>query len=453
MIKNSSADLGTGSIGKLLFQLSIPAIAAQIINALYSIVDRMYIGHIEKVGDLALTGIGLTFPILMIISAFSVLVGMGGAPCAAIKMGEGDNEGAEKILSNSFVMLVGISILLTIFFFTFKRPLLYLFGASDNTIGFADEYLSVYLIGTIFVQIALGLNPFINTQGFAKISMATVTIGAISNIILDPIFIFGMNMGVKGAALATILSQAISAIWVLRFLYGKKTTLKIKPQYFKLEKKVVMPVLALGLSPFIMQSTESLVNVVLNKSLSIYGGDIAVGSMTIISSLMQIMVMPTMGLSQGAQPIISYNYGAGDMNRVKKAFKLLFLWTMVFAIVLWTLVMVFPEVFVGIFNNNPELTRQTVWGMRIFFAMFFMMGAQSACQQTFLALGRAKISVFLALLRKVILLIPLVLILPPFMGVKGIYIAEPIADAIAAITTTTCFFIFYKKVINIDLNK
>ncbi len=448
-------DLGKGSIGKLLLRLAVPAILAQIINALYNIIDRIYIGRIPEVGDLALTGIGLTFPVLMLISAFSSLIGMGGAPCAAIKMGEEKKEEAEKILGNSLSALLGLSAILMVFFYVLKGPMLRMFGASENTFGYANDYLSIYLIGTVSVQLALGMNPFINTQGFASTGMATVLIGAICNIILDPIFIFGFGMGVKGAAIATVISQTISAIWVMCFLLGKKTKLKIKKCHMKIEKKIVLPIIALGISPFVMQATESLVNIVLNKSLFIYGckvggatyGDTAVGAMTIISSVLQVMLMPLSGLGQGAQPIISYNYGANNMERVKKTFKLLFITSLGTALVLWALVMVFPGFFVSLFNDKPELTEMTIWGLRIFLSMIWVMGAQFACQQTFLALGQAKISLFLALLRKVILLVPLVLILPLGFGFNGIFYAEPIADALATTTTVVCFTLSYKKIL------
>lgn len=459
-METASNDLGRGSIGKLLFKLAVPAILAQIINALYNIVDRIYIGRIPETGDLALTGIGLTFPILMLITAFSSLIGMGGAPCAAIKMGEGKKAEAEKILGNSLSALLVISAILMVFFYSFKGPLLMMFGASSNTFGYANDYLSIYLLGTISVQLALGMNPFINTQGFAGMGMATVLIGAISNIILDPIFIFGFGMGVKGAAIATIISQTISAVWVMWFLLGKKTKLKIRKSNMKISKKILLPIVALGVAPFIMQATESLVNIVLNKSLFIYGskvggeayGDTAVGAMTIISSVLQVMLMPISGLAQGAQPIISYNYGANNMDRVKKTFKVLFISSVTMALTLWAMVMIFPGFFVSLFNDKPELTEMTIWGMRIFLSMIWVMGAQMACQQTFIALGQAKISLFLALLRKVILLVPLVLILPLGLGFNGIFYAEPIADTLAATTTVICFVLSYKKIIQKKLN-
>ncbi len=440
--------LGTESIFKLLISLSVPAILGQIINALYNIVDRMFIGHIEGVGAVALTGVGVTFPIIILITAFSSLIGMGGAPKAAIKMGEGRNDQAEKILGNSVVLLIIISIILTVLFIVYKEPLLYMFGASDETIVYANEYLNIYLLGTIFVQLSLGLNPFINTQGFSKISMITVLIGAVLNIILDPILIFGFGMGVKGAAIATVISQAVSAIWVLKFLNGKKTLLKIKKVNFKVEKEIIIPVMLLGLSPFIMQSTESLVNIVFNSTLQRYGGDNAVGAMTIASSIMQVFTMPLLGLTQGAQPIVSYNFGAKNLDRVKKTFKLLLLFSMGISIVLWALLMIFPSIFIGVFTSDESLKQLSIWAIRIYMATIFVMGAQFACQQTFLALGQAKISLFLAVLRKIILLIPLVLILPKKLNLFGVFLSEPIADTIAVTVTVISFAIFYRKTLN-----
>ncbi|QGU94573.1 MATE family efflux transporter [Clostridium bovifaecis] len=444
----SGTDLGKGSVGNLLFKLALPAIIAQLVNVLYNIVDRIFIGRISN-GHIAMAGVGVAFPIIMIVSAFSALLGGGGAPLAAIKMGEGNKEEAEKIMSNSFSTLIIEGAILTVIFMIFNEPILWTFGASSETIGFAKQYLNIYLIGTVFVQIALGMNPFINTQGFAKIGMSTVMIGAVINIALDPIFIFGFNMGVKGAALATILGQLASAIWVLIFLFGKKSILKIRKRYLTPELKVIILIVSLGVSPFIMQSTESLVLISMNNKLQMYGGDLAVGAMTIMSSIMQIILLPLMGLSQGAQPIVSYNFGAKQINRVKQIFKLLFLSCIAYTAAMWIALMMFPEVFVAIFNNKPELVEITSWSIRIFFAGILLFGAQIACQQTFLALGQAKISLILALLRKVVLLIPLIFILPNFFENKlqGVLMAEPIADIIAAITTSICFSVFYKKVL------
>ena len=440
--------LGEESIGKLLLSLALPAIIAQLVNVLYNIVDRIFIGRMEN-GDIAMAGVGVAFPIIMIISAFSALIGMGGAPLAAIKMGEKDNDGAEKIISNSFSTLIIIGIICTIVFLIFKENILWAFGASDATIGYATEYLTIYLFGTVFVQIALGMNSFINTQGFANIGMITVLIGAVINIVLDPIFIFTFNLGVKGAALATIFSQFVSAIWVLTFLFGKKSILKIRKEYLVPKLKVLLPITALGVSPFIMQATESAVLISLNNKLSMYGGDLAVGAMTIMSNIMQIVTLPLLGLSQGAQPIISYNFGAKNIDRVKKTFKLLLTSCLIYTFTMWGALMLFPEFFVGIFNNNPELIEITSWSMKIFFAGIIIFGAQIACQQTFLALGQAKISLFMAILRKIVLLIPLIFILPTFVGAEGklaaVLSAEPISDITAALTTVIVFTVFYKK--------
>lgn len=450
MKKERQNDLGNDRIGSLLIKLAIPAILAQIINALYNIVDRIYISHIPVVGEDALTGVGVTFPILMIIAAFSAFVGMGGAPRAAIKMGEGKNDEAERILGNCFILLLIISAALTAVFTIWGRQMLLSFGASENTIEYANSYMRIYVLGTVFVQIALGLNSFISTQGFAKISMKTVLLGAITNIVLDPIFIFVFKMGVQGAALATVLSQMVSAVWVLFFLFSKKTKLKIKPCYFKLSPKVFLPVFALGMAPFIMQSTESLVNIVLNSSLQEYGGDSAVGAMTIIGSVMQFCTMPLAGLGQSGQPIMSYNFGAGKMDRVKKAFKLLFISALCYSTCMWLLAMLFPQMFVSLFaSGKPELAEISVWAMRIFMAGTFVMGAQFACQQAFVSLGQAGMSVFMALLRKILLLIPLVYILPLFIEDKvfAVFLAEPIADILAATVITATLFCTFNKIL------
>ncbi|NEU04212.1 MATE family efflux transporter [Clostridium senegalense] len=445
-MESNNTDLSKGNVGKLLFKLATPAIIAQIVNVLYNIVDRIFIGRIEN-GDIAMAGVGIAFPIIMIISAFAALIGMGGAPLAAIKMGEKDNDSAEKILSNSFSMLIIISLILTVTFLIFNEPILWAFGASNATIGFAKDYLIIYLIGTLFVQISLGMNPFINTQGFAKIGMITVLIGAAVNILLDPIFIFVFDMGVKGAAIATVTAQFVSALWVIFFLFGKKSILKIRKKYMVPNLKIIFPIITLGVAPFIMQSTESLVLITLNNKLQVYGGDLAVGAMTIMSSISQIVTLPLTGLTQGAQPIISYNFGAKNIDRVKDTFKLLLKSSIIYAVVVWISLMVFPEVFVSIFNDKAELLAITSWSIKIFFGGIFAIGAQIACQQTFLALGQAKTSLFLALLRKIVLLIPLTFIIPIFMENKlqGVLLAEPVADIIAAITTVTCFTIFYKK--------
>jgi len=448
-MSNTNNDLGKDNIGKLIFKLATPAIIAQLVNVLYNIVDRIFIGRMEN-GELAMAGVGVSFPIILLISAFSSLVGMGGAPLVAIKMGQKDNEGAEKIMTNSFSTLLIVAATLTIVFTLFKEPILWAFGASEATIGYALDYVGIYVLGTVFVQIALGMNAYINTQGFAKIGMMTVTIGAIVNIILDPIFIFGLNLGVKGAALATITSQGVSAIWVLRFLNGKKSILKIRKKYLKPDVKVVLSIIGLGVAPFIMQSTESIVLISLNSQLAKYGGDLAVGAMAIISSVMQIVLLPVTGLAQGTQPIISYNYGANNIDRVKKTFKLCLILCLGYTITMCSTILLIPEVFVRVFNNDPSLMEITSSSMRIYFVGMTIFGAQMACQQTFLALGQAKISLVLALLRKMILLVPLIFILPMFIedGLFAVVLAEPVAYITAALTTVTCFTIFYKKTLS-----
>ena len=437
-------------MGTLLVRLALPAIAAQLINALYNIVDRMYIGHIEGVGDVALTGLGVCFPVLMFISALSALVGMGGGSRAAIRMGEGREDLANEILGSCAALLAVISAAVTVVFQLLKEPMLLLFGASGNTIGYAADYLGVYLWGTLFVQVSLGLNNFITTQGFSTYSMATVVIGAVTNIVLDPIFIFGFGMGVKGAALATILAQGVSALWVLSFLRGRRTRLRLQARCLRLRWSILAPVVAIGVSPFIMQSTESLVNIALNSSLKHYGGDLYVGAMTIASSIMQVLWMPFQGLAQGAQPIIGYNYGAGSLDRVKRCFSLMLRFSLLLSVAGWAAVELFPGVFVALFNNKPELVALTVRVLRIYMAGFFMMGLQSACQQTFVALGQARVSLFLALLRKVILLIPLIYLLPLLLTgnqVFAVYLAEPAADLLAATATGLVFLRRFPRIL------
>ncbi len=442
-------DLGKEPIGHLLLVLAIPAIASQVINALYNMVDRMYIGHIPEIGATALTGVGVSFPIIMIVSAFAALVGMGGAPQASIAMGRKDHDKAEKILGNCFTSLAVVAVILTIIVLAFKTPLLYLFGASSNTISYAEDYIEIYAVGTIFVQMTLGLNMFISAQGFSMISMLTVVIGAVTNIVLDPIFIFGFHMGVRGAAIATVLSQALSAVWAVKFLTGKNTVLHLKKKYMKIEWKIMAPCIALGVAPFIMQSTESVLVLCFNSSLLKYGGDMAVGAMTILSSVMQFAMLPLQGLTQGGQPIISYNYGARNVERVKKGFKLLLIACLCYSTLMWAVTQLAPQLLVMIFTNDPELMELAVWALRIYMAGVLLMGAQIACQQTFIAFGNAKISTFLAIFRKIIVLIPLIYILPIFMRNKvlAVFMAEPIADIIAVCTTCIMFFISFKKLI------
>ena len=446
---SNEVDLGKEPVGRLLFILAVPTILSQIVNALYNMVDRMYIGHIPEVGAAALTGVGVCFPIIMIVSAFACLVGMGGAPRASIFMGKQDNKSAEKILGNCFSALFITAILLTIVVLLFKEPILLLFGASENTLPYAVSYINIYAIGTIFVQMTLGLNAFISAQGFSKISMLTVCIGAVTNIVLDPIFIFGFDMGVRGAAFATIISQAISAIWAIYFLSGKSTILKLRKENFRISKGVLLPCIGLGVAPFIMQSTESILVLCFNSSLLKYGGDLAVGAMTILSSCMQFAMLPLQGLTQGGQPIISYNYGANNPDRVKKGFKLILTCSLTYTTIIWLIALFAPSLMVSIFTNDPELAPLTIWALRIYMAGILLMGAQTACQQTFIAFDKPKISAVLAMFRKIIVLIPLIYILPNFMEnkVQAIFIAEPIADTIAVCTTVTMFYITFKKLL------
>lgn len=447
---SNEVDLGKEPIGRLLFTLAVPAIASQIVNALYNMVDRMYIGHIADVGANALTGVGVCFPIIMIVSAFAALVSMGGAPRASILLGQNNQRGAEKILGNCFSALVITAIILTAATLTFQKPLLLLFGASQNTLPFAMDYLTIYAIGTIFVQLTLGMNAFVSAQGFSKISMMTVVIGAITNIILDPILIYGFQMGVQGAALATIISQAISALWVLKFLSGNKTTIRLKKENMKIDTQILLPSMALGVAPFIMQATESILVLCFNSSLLRYGGDTAVGAMTILSSVMQFAMLPLQGFTQGGQPIISYNYGANHAERVKKAFKLLLICCLTYSAILWALSELFPEIFIAIFTSDPDLTEITQWALRVYMGGCLLFGAQIACQQTFIALGNAKTSAFLAMFRKIIVLIPLIYILPQFIENKvfAVFLAEPIADTLAVLTTVVLFVFEIRKVMH-----
>lgn len=443
-------DMGSGSIPRLLAQLAIPAIIAQIVNLLYNIVDRIYIGHIPDIGATALTGVGLFAPILMLINAFAMLAGTGGAPLASISLGKQEKKHAEKIMANCFSLLLLFTVILTIFFYISAPTLLTWFGASEATLPYAVDYARIYIAGSIFVLVVMGMNPFITTQGFAKISMLTTVIGAIINIILDPIFIFVLGMGVKGAALATVLSQMVGAIWILRFLTGKKTILRLKKENMKLNPIIYGPCLALGISTFVMLATESLLSISFTSSLSRYGGDIAVGAMTIITSVSQLVVMPIQGLCQGGQPIIGFNYGAGNSDRVKKAFLTQFFSCAVYAIIFWAIIMITPGTFANIFTKDSALVEYTAWAIRIYMAGIFALGFQMSCQQSFIALGQAKVSLFLACLRKLILLIPLIFILPIFFENKvfGVFLAEPVSDILAATVTVITFFWQFKKILN-----
>ena len=440
--------LGTDPIGKLLLQLGLPTVAAQVINMLYNVVDRIYIGHIPETGALALTGVGVCMPLIMIVSAFAALVSNGGAPRATIFMGQDDKEAAERTLGNCFLTQLLVSAILTAALLLWNRNFLLAFGASENTIGYATGYMNIYACGTVFVQLTLGMNAFITAQGFAKTSMLSVLIGAVSNIILDPIFIFGFGMGVRGAAAATVVSQAISCTWVLSFLFGKKTFLRIQPKYMPLRASIILPSLALGLSIFIMQGSESIISICFNSSLLRYGGDIAVGAMTILTSVMQFAMLPLQGLGQGAQPIISYNYGAGNDVRVKQAFWLLLKVSLAYSCFLWLMVMLFPQVFAGMFTADAQLLDFTRTALRIYMAALLIFGIQIACQMTFTSLGKAASSITVAVMRKFVLLIPLIYLMPhllPQNQTRAVYLAEPIADTLAVSFTSVLFFFEFRK--------
>ena len=439
--------LGKEPVGKLLLKLALPTVTAQIINMLYNIVDRIYIGHIPEIGEAALTGVGVCMPLIMIVTAFSAFAAYGGAPRASIYMGQGNHDSAEKTLGNCFAVQFIISVLLTAALLLWNRDFLMAFGASDKTIGYGVEYMNIYAIGTIFVQMTLGMNAFITAQGFARTGMFSVLIGAVANIVLDPIFIFGFNMGVAGAAWATIISQAMSCAWVLLFLCGRKTHLRLRVKYMRLSRKIVLPSLALGLSSFIMQASESIISICFNSSLQSYGGDIAVGAMTILTSVMQFAMLPLQGLGQGAQPIISYNYGARNPERVKAAFKLLLKSSLVYSTLLWALVMLFPQAFAAMFTSSETLMTFTQKALRIYMACLLLFGIQIACQMPFTSLGNAKASILVAVMRKFILLIPLIYIMPLLFSADkttAVYMAEPVADFIA-VTFTAIFFTFQFK--------
>ena len=440
-------DMGTGSVKKLMVKMAVPALVGQVVNLLYNIVDRIYIGHIPEIGGAALTGVGLFTPILMLITAFALLAGAGGAPRAAIAMGRGGKEQAEKILANCFSVLQILAVVLTAALYFAAPWLLRLFGASNVTLPYALTYGRIYILGSVFVLIVMGMNAFITTQGFAQISMLTTVVGAVTNIVLDPIFIFVLDMGVAGAAIATVVSQAVSAAWILRFLLGGKGLLKLRAPYMKLESKVILPCLGLGVSSFVMISTESVLSVSFTSSLARYGGDVAVGAMTVLTSINQLMTMPLSGICQGGQPLISYNYGAKKFDRVKEAFFCQFGVCVAYSTCFWLLLMLFPSVFAGIFTDNVALVAYTAWALRIFLIGGFSVGFQISCQQAFMALGQAKISLFMACLRKLILLIPLIFILPCFLQEKAfaVFLAEPVSDILAAAATTTAFFLFFIK--------
>lgn len=457
--------LGYEKISKLIISLAIPSIIAQLVNILYNMVDRIYIGQMSN-GTTAMAALSITLPIVTFITAFTQLVGVGGAPLCAIRLGEDNKEKAEEIMSTSFSMLMMLGITLTIIILVFQKPLLFLFGASEETIGLAMSYITIYALGTVFVQVTLGMNAYINTQGFAKMGMCTVVIGAVLNIILDPIFIFIFNMGVRGAALATIIAQGISAAWVLKFLFSKKSLIKIRKKYLKPNLSIALSIMALGISPFVMSSTESLLQISFNNQLSLYGGTMAVATMAILASLWQFVTLPLQGLCQGAQPILSFNYGAKNYTRVRNTFKLLFKLCVGLSLIVGSTIMIFSNFFVSIFTNDVSTIQFASWALKVYIAGSVLFGAQIACQQSFMALGQAKISLSMAVLRKVILLIPLIYIFPFVLGnssfavwmaepilnlvkqgsyVFAVLFAEPVSDILAALTTSTMFYRFYKK--------
>ena len=439
--------LGTEPIGKLLVKLAVPTVVAQLVNMLYNIVDRIYIGHMPGDGSLALTGVGVCLPLIMIISAFAALVASGGAPRASIAMGKGDHDLAEKLLGGCFTLQIVISAILTAVMLIWSRDLLLMFGASENTIGYAADYMRIYAIGTLLVQLTLGMNAFITAQGFATTGMLTVLIGAVANIALDPLFIYGLGMGVRGAALATVISQGLSCVWVICFLRGKKTLLRLKRENLLVSPKLILPCVALGLAAFIMQSSESMISVCFNSSLLRYGGDLAVGAMTILSSVMQFAMLPLQGIAQGAQPISSYNYGARNADRVRQTFRLLLRVCLVYSMVLWAGIMLFPRGFAGIFTPDAELLDFTARALRIYCAMLFLFGIQIACQMTFVSIGNAPCSILVAVLRKFVLLLPLIFLLPSLLPdkVTAVYLAEPVADVIAVTCTALLFSRQFKK--------
>lgn len=434
--------LGTEPVGKLLFRLAIPTLTAQIINMLYNIVDRIYIGHIPGDGALALTGVGVCMPLIMIVSAFAALVGFGGAPRASIFMGRGDSKTSERILGNCFSTQLIVSAVLTAVLLLGNRTFLLAFGASENTISYAVSYMNIYAIGTLFVQLTLGMNAFITAQGFAKTGMVSVLIGAVCNIVLDPVFIYALGYGVRGAAIATVLSQALSTLWVLSFLLGKRTVLKLRVKNMRLHSSIILPCLALGLAHFVMQASESIISVCFNSSLLKYGGDVAVGAMTILTSVMQFAMLPLQGFGQGAMPIMSYNYGARNSDRVRAAFRMLLKINMIYSVALWLLIMLFPQLFAGMFTSDPTLLNFTRTVLRIYAAAMFLFGIQTACQISFTSLGNAKASIIVAVMRKFVLLIPLIYLLPNILTgnqVCAVYLAEPAADTIAVIFTAFFF--------------
>lgn len=442
--------LGTEPVGKLLRKLALPTVAAQLINMLYNIVDRIYIGHIPGDGNLALTGVGVCLPIIMIVSAFAALISSGGAPRASINMGKGDYDTAERILGNCFLLQVLMSLVLTAILLIFGRSMLLSFGASGNTIDYAADYLRIYALGTLFVQLTLGMNSFITAQGFAKIGMYTVLIGAVLNIVLDPILIFACHMGVRGAAMATIISQGVSALWCVRFLSGKKSHLRLQGKNMGLNAGIILPCIALGLSPFVMQASESIISVCFNSSLLRYGGDVAVGAMTICTSVMQFAMLPLQGIGQGAQPISSYNFGARNKERVQETFRYLLRISLTYSALLWLLIMLVPGAFGSLFTSNPELLLFAKKALRIYCGAMFIFGIQIACQMTFISTGNAVCSIIVAVVRKFVLLLPLIYIVPHLVNnpTWGVYLAEPCADLVAVTFTAILFRSRFRKALS-----
>ncbi|MCI9593871.1 MAG: MATE family efflux transporter [Lachnospiraceae bacterium] len=425
-------DFAQGSIVKNIMTLAIPMTFAQLINVLYNIIDRVYIGRIPENATMALTGLGLCLPIISMVIAFANLFGMGGAPLCSIERGRGNEEEAEQIMGNSFVLMLLCGVFLTVLGLCWKRPLLYLLGASEATLPYAESYITIYLLGSLFVMMGLGMNSFINAQGFGKIGMLTVLLGAVSNILLDPIFIFAFHMGVQGAAWATVVSQGLSALWIIRFLTGKKTILRLRKQSFILKRERVMAIIGLGLSGFTMSVTNSLVQMMYNASLSRFGGDLYVGVMTVVNSVREIISLPVQGLTNSAQPVMGFNYGAGKLKRVKKAVVFISATTIIYTTVAWSLVHGFPEFFIRIFNQDKELVAAGIPAMQIYYFGFFMMSLQFSGQSVFVALGKSKRAVFFSIFRKVVIVIPMIILLPSWfgLGVDGIFMAEPISNFI-----------------------
>ena len=448
-MEDKKAFLGTAPVGKLLLRLALPTVVAQLINMLYNVVDRIYIGHMPDDGDLALTGVGVCMPIIMIVSAFAALISSGGAPRASICLGKGEQDTAERILGNCLSLQLVISAVLTAALLLFNRPLLLAFGASENTVAYAVSYMSVYALGTVFVQLTLGMNAFVTAQGFTRVSMLSVVIGAGSNILLDPLFIYGLDMGVRGAALATIISQALSCVWVITFLLSRRSILRIRKEYLGLSPRIILPCLALGSATFVMQASESVISVCFNSSLLGYGGDIAVGAMTILTSVMQFALLPLQGIAQGAQPILGYNYGAKNADRVKKTYRILLVTCLTYSLAIWGLVLLFPRAFASVFTPDAALLDFTARALPIYFFGVGIFGIQIACQMTFVSLGNAPSSVIVAVVRKFVLLLPLIYIVPHLVAdpTMGVYLAEPIADVIAVTFTSVLFFFRFRTAI------